>query len=316
MTIGAGRFAPSPTSQLHLGNLRTALLAWLFARSTDRAILLRVEDLDTARVLAAPEVAAQQLADLAALGLSFDGDVLWQSRRLDLYRAAVAGLETYPCYCTRREIAEAASAPNGAGPAALQPAVGGQVLQSERPYPGTCLRLSHAERTRLAAIRPAALRVRAGAARQTVHDLLFGDITGEVDDFVLIRNDGTPAYNLAAVVDDLDSGVDQVVRGDDLLSSAPRQAWLAKQLGGPPPEYAHVPLALNPDGQRLAKRDGPVSLSDLRARGLEPSRVLSLLASSLGLTREGETTTPHALLDRFEAAALPRQPWILDAQAL
>lgn len=214
---GAGRFAPSPTSELHLGNLRTALLAWLFARSTGRDFRLRIEDLDTVRVAVARGVERSQLGDLAAIGLDFDGEVVRQSERLDVYRAALAGLDTYDCYCTRKEIAEAASAPHGDG---------------YRPYPGTCLRLSARRRAELAATRPPALRVRADGASSTVHDVLHGEVTGVVDDFVLVRNDGTPAYNLAVVVDDLAMGVDQVVRGDDLLSSAPRQAWLATRLGG------------------------------------------------------------------------------------
>ncbi len=299
MTDGAGRFAPSPTSALHLGNLRTALLAWLFARSTGRAFLMRIEDLDTQRVRAASGVAAEQQADLAALGLSFDGAVLWQSERLDVYHDALAGLETYPCYCTRKEIAEASSAPHS----------------TSRPYPGTCLRLTAARRAELAATRPPALRVRAKSAVSSITDVLHGEVTAAVDDFVLLRNDGTPAYNLAVVVDDLFSGVDQVVRGDDLLESAPRQAWLARQLGGAAPTYAHVPLAVNASGRRLAKRDGAVTLADLQARGIDTSQVLTLLASSLGLAAPDEPVTPTQLLTRFDPGRLPRQPWVV-AQAL
>lgn len=291
---GAGRFAPSPTSALHLGNLRTALLAWLFARSTGRAFLLRIEDLDTQRVRAAAGVAAEQQADLAALGLRFDAPVVWQSERLDAYHDALVGLETYPCYCTRKEIAEASSAPHSAS----------------RPYPGTCLRLTAARRAELAATRPPALRVRAEGALSSITDVLHGESTAPVDDFVLLRNDGTPAYNLAVVVDDLFSGIDQVVRGDDLLESAPRQAWLAHQLSGTAPSYAHVPLAVNAAGQRLAKRDGAVTLADLRARGASPSQVLTLLASSLGLAEPDEAVTPDQLLTRFDPDRLPRHPWV------
>jgi glutamyl-tRNA synthetase len=297
--VGAGRFAPSPTSELHLGNLRTALLAWLFARSTGRGFRLRIEDLDTARVDAAAGVEAGQVRDLAAIGLDFDGPLVRQSERLDAYRDALAGLDTYPCYCTRREIAEAASAPHGDG---------------YRPYPGTCLRLSSARRAELAATRPPALRVRADGAKQTITDALHGRVSGAVDDFVLLRNDGTPAYNLAVVVDDLAMEVDQVVRGDDLLSSAPRQAWLATRLGGTPPTYAHVPLAVNADGKRLAKRDGAVSLSALAELGVGPERVLTRLAGSLGLAGADEPTTPSALLDRFDPSALPREPWVVEPQ--
>ena len=293
----AGRFAPSPTSELHVGNLRTALLAWLFARSSGRDFLVRIEDLDQARVAAAAGVAERQLADLAALGIDHDGEVVRQSHRQPLYEAALERLDVYECYCSRREIAESAQAPQG---------------DSDRPYPGTCRDLTQAERAAKRAVRPAALRVRAGGATWTVTDELYGRVTREVDDFVLRRGDGTYAYNLAVVVDDGAQGVDQVVRGDDLLSSAPRQAWLAHQLGITPPAYAHVPLAVGPDGRRLAKRDGAVTMTDLAALGVTPAEVLARLAASLGLTEVDETVTPDSLLDRFDPAALPRDPWVVD----
>ena len=293
----SGRFAPSPTAALHLGNLRTAVLAWLFARSTGRPFLLRVEDLDTLRVSAGGDVARQQLADLHALGLDFDSDVVWQSERREAYAAAIEGLDTYECFCTRREIADAPSAPHADG---------------YRPYTGACLRLTAARRAQLASTRRPALRVRAGGERFTVDDVLAGKVTGEVDDFVLVRNDGVPAYNLAVVVDDLAMGVDQVVRGDDLLSSSPRQAWLAARLGGRPPGYAHVPLALNRDGVRLAKRDGAVTLADLATLGMDAGRVLALLARSLGLAAPAERVTLQQLLERFDPLQLPRHPWVVD----
>lgn len=286
---GAGRFAPSPTSSLHLGNLRTALLAWLWARSQHRPFLLRIEDLDQQRVAAAPEVARQQLDDLAALGIDWDGEVVRQSERLQLYREAAVGLETYECFCTRREIAEAAQAPNG-GPGA----------PSWRPYPGTCAGLSAAQRDERRLTRTPAIRVRAGGASFTVQDEHAGDVTGPVDDFVLFRADGTPAYNLAVVVDDGLQGVGQVVRGDDLLDSAPRQAWLASRLGFAVPDYVHVSLALNAKGQRLAKRDGAVTLADLAALGHSPADVLEMLCASAGLPTTGPET------DRDAAAVLAR----------
>lgn len=291
----AGRYAPSPTSDLHLGNLRTALVAWLMARGQGLAFRLRIEDLDSARVRAAPEVAAGQQRDLAALGLDFDGPVVWQSQRLDAYRAALEQLDTYECYCTRREIAEAASAPHGDG---------------HRPYPGTCRELSAAARARLRSQRPPALRVRAQAAPFTVTDHWAGEVTGVVDDFVLVRNDGGFAYNLAVVVDDIAMGITQVVRGDDLLSSSPRQGWLTAQLGGEVPHYAHVPLVVNPAGKRLAKRDGAVTLTELRAAGTSPAQVLGWLAVSLGLAATGESVDAPTLLDRFDPADLPRAPWV------
>ena len=292
----AGRFAPSPTAELHLGNLRTALVAWLAARSTGRRFLLRIEDLDVARVAAAPAVAAAQVADLAALGLDFDGPVVWQSERRGFYAQAIGRLQTYECFCTRREIAEAASAPHGDG---------------HRPYPGTCQALTEDERRARRRERPPAVRVRADGARQTVRDVLAGEVTGVVDDFVVLRNDGVPAYNLAVVVDDVAQGVDQVVRGDDLLSSSPRQAWLTRQLGGAVPQYLHVPLVLNADGRRLAKRDGAVTLAELALHGVDALAVLSRLATSLDLAEPGEPVTPAVLVDRFDPASLPRAPWIL-----
>ena len=295
----AGRFAPSPTSALHLGNLRTALVAWLMARHSGRRFLIRVEDLDVARVAAAAGTARQQLDDLAALGLLSDADPVWQSQRRELYAAALERLAALPyeCFCTRREIAEAASAPHGGG---------------YRPYPGTCRDLNAAQRAQRRAVRPPALRVRAEGASVTVQDEWAGAVTGVIDDFVLVRNDSVPAYNLAVVVDDLDQGIDQVVRGDDLLSSSPRQAWLARQLGGVPPHYAHAPLAVNLAGQRLAKRDGAVSLADLAALGVGPAQVLGILATSLGLAAAGEPVTLRLLLERFDPASLPRDPWLVD----
>lgn len=295
---GAGRFAPSPTSDLHLGNLRTAVLAWLFARSSGRRFLLRIEDLDTARVRAAGDTAERQRADLAALGLDFDGEPLWQSQRLEVYREAIAGLPTYPCFCTRREIAEAASAPH-------------HDPGDYRRYPGTCRNLTDAQRAERAAVRAPALRVRAEDVSWTVSDALAGEVTAVVDDFVVARNDGTPAYNLAVVVDDLASSVDQVVRGDDLLDSSPRQAWLAARLGGAAPSYAHVPLALNPSGQRLAKRDGAVSMADLARLNISPARVLGRIAESLALAEPGEPVDLPLMLRRFDPASIPRDAWVV-----
>jgi glutamyl-tRNA synthetase len=297
---GAGRYAPSPTGELHLGNLRTALLAWLFARSSGRRFLLRIEDLDPARVR--PGMADQQLAELAALGITFDGEPVVQSRRLAAYQEALVTLadRTYECFCSRREIAEAASAPHG----------------SVARYPGTCRNLTEAERIDRGRNRQPAIRLRADGARQSVHDMLHGDITAEVDDVVLRRNDGVPAYNLAVVVDDAFSGVDQVVRGDDLLPAAVDQAFLAALLGHQPPSYAHVPLAVKAAGQRLAKRDGAVTLPELAARGMESDAVLGLIAESLNLASRSERVSPEALLRRFEPRRLPRTPWVVIPEKL
>lgn len=279
--MSAGRFAPSPSGDLHIGNLRTGLLAWLFARSTGRDFMMRIEDLDRVR----PGAEERQLADLRAIGIDWDGDIVRQSERLDLYAAAVDRLresgEVYECFCSRKEIHEAPSAPH----------------HPPGAYPGTCRDLTEAERALRRLERPAALRLRAGIETHTVTDLLHGEVTGAVDDIVLVRNDGVPAYNLAVVVDDGEQGIDQVVRGDDLLSSAPRQAHLAALLGYAEPVYAHVPLALNAEGKRLAKRDGAVTLTGLTALGIDAR---ALILDSLGLTT----------LEDFDPDRLPRDPWV------
>jgi glutamyl-tRNA synthetase len=272
-----GRFAPSPTGTLHLGNLRTALLAWLYARAQGAPFLMRVEDLDAGRVR--PHFEREQLADLAAIGLDWDGDVVRQSERIALYEDALAVLDAggavYPCWCTRAEIREASSAPHGPLP--------------EGHYPGTCRRLTAAQRAeREASGRPPALRVDAGAARIAFADRLRGAQEGVVDDFVVRRNDGAFAYNLAVVVDDGAQGVGEVVRGDDLIDSTPRQLWLAERLGLPAPGFAHVPLVLGHDGARLAKRHGAVTLADRREQGETAGDVRARLAASVGLTTSAD----------------------------
>lgn len=306
---GAGRFAPSPSGELHLGNLRTALLAWLAARASGRRFLVRMEDLDRDRTVA--DAADQQLADLAALGLDWDGEVWVQSQRFGVYADAVDHLRelglTYECFCTRREIREAASAPQvTAGPDGIR-------VPPDGAYPGTCRNLTPDQRAeRRAHGRTPAIRLRSEVAEWSVEDALHGHYVGSVDDLVLVRGDGAPAYNLAVVIDDAAQGIDQVVRGDDLLSSAPRQAYLATLLGLRVPSYGHVPLALNPAGQRLAKRDGAVTLSQLAERGMGPARVLSLLASSAGLAEPGAEVTADELVARFTWDALVDEPWIVD----
>ncbi|HEX4672254.1 MAG TPA: tRNA glutamyl-Q(34) synthetase GluQRS [Solirubrobacteraceae bacterium] len=281
-----GRFAPSPTGVLHVGNLRTALLAWLFARSQGAHFLMRVEDLDTGRVRR--ELETGQLDDLRAIGLDWDGDVVRQSERRELYAAAMQRLEAaglvYRCWCTRAEIRDAASAAHGERP--------------EGAYPGTCRELTAAEvAEREAGGRPPAWRVRAGGARVTFTDRLCGGTSGEVDDFVVRRNDGAYAYNLAVVVDDADQGIGEVVRGADLLDSTPRQLWLGEQLGLPAPVHAHVPLMLGPDGTRLAKRHGAVTLADRAALGQSPDAVRRELLAPFGL---GNCVTMEELATHFD----------------
>jgi len=254
-----------------------------------------MEDLD--RV--AKGAAAQQLADLTALGLDWDGEILWQSSRSAAYQDAIQTLtqagKTYECFCTRREIQQAASAPH----------------VTPGRYPGTCRHLTTAQRTEHQdSGRPAALRLRAGVNNWTVQDELFGEITGHTDDLVLRRNDGVFAYNLAVVVDDAAQGIDQVVRGDDLLSSAPQQAYLAHLLSLPQPVYAHVPLARNPANDRLAKRDGAVTLSDLHLLGWRTPDVLTLIARSAGLNPTGAAPTAQSLVQTFDLKVLTREPWI------
>jgi glutamyl-tRNA synthetase len=286
-TAGAGRFAPSPSADLHIGNLRTAALAWMFARSTGRRFLLRVEDLDDRT---SADTAARQVADLAAIGVTWDEPPEYQHQHTARYDAVIDGLHArgliYECYCSRRDILRAPRAPHA----------------PEGAYPGTCRNLTDAARAeRRAEGRPPALRLRSDIGEYTVTDLLHGDYTGVVDDFVLRRGDGVAAYNLAVVVDDATQGVDQVVRGDDLLSSSPRQAYLGSLLGYAPPVYAHVPLVLNGDGNRLAKRDGAVTLGEIGV-----SEALAQISASLG----GPAADLSELLARFDPALLPREPWI------
>jgi glutamyl-tRNA synthetase len=293
-----GRFAPSPTGPLHLGNLRTALLAWLFARSAGARFLVRIEDLDPGR--SRREYEAGQLDDLTALGLDWDGPVVRQSERRERHRAALEQLRAadrvYPCWCSRAEIREAASAAHGAG--------GGG---SEGAYPGTCKRLTAAQRSeRERSGSPPALRVDSGGARIAFVDRLHGSVETLVDDLVLWRNDDTPAYNLAVVVDDADQGIGEVVRGDDLLDTTPRQVLLQRLLELREPSYAHVPLVLGPDGARLAKRHGAVTLADRAARGETPADVRAWMARSLGLAAPGEPADLQGLLARFDPDALPR----------
>ena len=289
-----GRFAPSPTGPLHLGNLRTALLAWLLARAADARFLLRIEDLDSGRVR--EHWCEQQLADLEALGIDWDGPVVRQSARGVLYADALTRLREqgllYECWCTRAEIREASSAPHG--------------TPWEGAYPGTCRDLDAAQRRERAELgRPPALRVRAEGARVEFVDRICGPTSGVVDDFVVRRNDGAFAYNLAVVVDDAEQQVGEVVRGADLLDSTPRQRWLQAQLGLPSPGYAHVPLMVGGDGERLAKRHGAVTLADRAALGENPAAVRATLAASVGLTEPGEAAAPALLIDRLRTLIHP-----------
>ena len=277
-----GRFAPSPTGDFHLGNLRTAILAWAWARTTGRRFVLRIEDIDRERAGSAE----RQIEDLAAIGVDWDGEPLIQTERADAHEAALASLAArgliFECYCSRRDIREAASAPH------VPPG----------HYPGTCLTLSESERDEKRAALAALGRAPALRLAAPSH-------------FVVRRADGVPAYNLAAVVDDAFQGVDQVVRGFDLLSQAPAQAQLAHLLGAPEPTYAHVPLALAPSGARLAKRDGAVTLSDLRGLGWSTEDVVSFIGSSLGVPGARCASDIADALGISGLRSLPTEPWVV-----
>lgn len=304
-----GRFAPSPTGPLHLGNARTALLSWLAARAERGAWLMRVEDLDGPRVR--PGMEARLLGELRWLGLDWDegpdvGGPAGPYRQSELggrHQAALdrlreAGL-AYPCFCSRAEIAAAASAPHGAG--------------DDGPrYPGTCRALSPGEAARRAAVRRPAWRLRvepgAVAFQDGVHGPCAFDVAAGTGDFVVMRADGIAAYQLAVAVDDVAMGITDVVRGDDLLPSTARQLLVDRALGLAPPRFAHVPLVAGEDGERLAKRHGALSLGELRERGADPRAVVGLLGALSGLAPPGSRCSPGDLLPGFRLDALPRAP--------
>ncbi|ATB36426.1 glutamyl-Q tRNA(Asp) ligase [Cystobacter fuscus] len=295
-----GRFAPSPTGRIHLGNARSALLGWLQARAAGGRFLLRIEDLDRARCR--PAFLDDLYRDLTWLGLDWDEPPLVQSERGEVYQAALETLEragrVYPCFCTRAEIARAASAPHGLG--------------EEGPrYPGTCATLTPEARAARAATRPPAWRFQAIPEEWCFEDGLHGrycqDVAAAVGDFVVRRNDGVASYQLAVVVDDAASGITDVLRGDDLLSSTPRQLQLYEALGVTPPRFWHVPLVLGEDGKRLAKREGAFAVAELRERGIAVERVLGLLAAWSGLG-DGSPMTREELIHRFRPELLPRTP--------
>jgi glutamyl-tRNA synthetase len=291
-----GRFAPSPTGELHLGNARTALLAWLWSRRNGAEHLLRVEDIDTPRVR--PGMAEQQMEELRWLGLSWDGEPVFQSQRTALYEDALRRLgdHVYECFCSRAEIAAAASAPQG----------------DEGPrYPGTCANLTAAERAQKRAVRPPSLRLRVPPGPLAFRDAILGpqafDTREMVGDFVLRRADGIFAYQLAVVVDDAAMGITQVLRGADLLPSTARQILLHRLLGGREPEFAHAPLVLGPSGERLSKRDRALSLSALRARGKDPRQIVADLARLSGLPAP-DRCSARELLEDFSLTKVPAVP--------
>ena len=297
MSDVVGRFAPSPSGRMHLGNLWACLLAWLAARSAGGRMVLRLEDLDPDRCR--PEYCDQILRDLEWLGLDWDGAPVYQSRRTEAYAAAFQALANqgllYPCFCTRAQRL-AASAPHRS--------------DGEAVYDGRCRRLSEAERRELAQVRAPAWR--ASVPEQTISfcDLLQGfyqeELSRDCGDFILRRSDGVYAYQLAVVVDDGEMGVTQVVRGSDLLDSTPRQLWLQDQLDLPHPEYGHVPLLLSPSGKRLAKRDRDQELGALQER-YTARELVGRLAHLAGLLPEPAPAAPQELIPLFSWDKLPKE---------
>jgi len=298
--IHRGRFAPSPTGKLHLGNVRSALLGWLWARASGGEFLLRIEDLDRERCK--PAFTDALLFDLEWLGLGWDGAVWKQSERQAIYDEHLARLEakglTYRCWCTRGEIARAASAPH---------------VGEEGPiYPGTCRDDAHASEKHPG--RSPAWRFRVAAGEVCFDDAVHGaqaqDVEHAVGDFVIRRNDGVASYQLAVVVDDALSGVTHVLRGDDLLSSTARQLLLQRALGFASPAWAHVPLLVQRDGKRLAKREGASTVAGLRERGWSPERVIGLLASWSGLG-DGAPVKAQELVSGFSLDRVPKTPFVV-----
>lgn len=295
--IAVGRFAPSPSGSMHLGNARTALLAWLDVRARGGRMLLRIEDLDRDRCR--PEHADGLRGDLEWLGLDWDAEVPAQSTRGAAYDAAIEVLRatgrTFECFCTRRELREA-SAPHGPSDETPRCAAG-------------CRELDRGQREQLrAAGRRASLRVEVPAPDPPVADRLAGEVGAAGGaEIVVRRSDGLHAYHLAVVVDDAADGVTEVCRGDDLLAATTPQAGLQQLLGLPRPAYAHVPLVLGPDGARLSKRHGAVAIADLRDAGIAAGRIQSVLARSAGIAT-GETAAPRELVRGFDLAAIDRRP--------
>ncbi len=326
-----GRYAPTPSGPLHLGNLRTALLAWLLARHAGGLFALRVEDLDRPRVR--PGATEAMLGDLRWLGLDWDEgpDVggphapYIQSERGVYYADHLRRLRdhglVYPCYCSRADIVRAASAPHGYVPRGATTASsgpGGETGEGPR-YPGTCRDLARREAQReRAGGRPPAWRFRVPTGSEGVvrcEDGLYGvveqDVTRAVGDFVVYRADGVPSYQFAVVVDDALMSMTDVARGADLLLSTPRQILLYRALGYPIPRFLHVPLAVDAAGERLAKRQGAVGLGPLRDRSFTPTHVIGALAASAGLVPPGARLTPRELLGVFDPARLSRAPSVI-----
>ncbi len=317
-----GRLAPSPTGHLHLGNAWAFLLAWLAARAAGGEVLLRMEDIDPDR--SRPEFAADILRDLRWLGLDWDEgpDVpgpcgpYVQSGRFERYAAALEALEragrVYPCFCTRKELRNLAGAPHAAEGIA-------QLADDGSPrYPGTCRELTPERRAELLRQgRRPALRLRCDETTISFDDLIAGPQARSLadcgGDFALRRSDGVFAYQLAVVLDDIAMGITQVVRGDDILSSTPRQLFLHSLLGAPAPRYAHLPLVLDAEGERLAKRHNALTLAALRDQGVGAPAIVGYLGWRAGLLPAPRPCAPHELIAPFAFHGLPREPVRLPA---
>ncbi len=293
-----GRFAPTPSGRLHLGNLMCALVAWLSAKSRGGRFLLRIEDLDAARCPFMGENTKYLLDDLAWLGLEWDGEVLWQSQRSEIYAAYFEKLaekgSIYPCYCSRAEL-HAASAPHLSDGAVL--------------YNRKCLLRARRGEQPPAGKKPA-YRLLVPDENIAFSDTVAGDYTENLErdcsDFVVRRSDGVFAYQLAVVVDDALSGVNEVVRGNDLLTSTPRQIYLQRLLGFDTPSYCHIPLLTDAEGRRLSKREGDGCMDRVRAAYADARPVVGALAAALGLIPAGEAITPAELLRFFDVKKIPR----------
>lgn len=301
-----GRFAPTPSGYLHLGNLFCSLLAWLSAKSQGGRMVLRMEDLDVERC--SPDFALQAQRDLSTLGLTWEEgpdkggphSPYDQGSRAGFYTVQLEKLQglglVYPCFCSRAEL-HAASAPHTSD---------GEVI-----YAGTCRDLSPQEVAQRRKVRSPALRLRVPQEVLAFTDLHYGpqkqDLPTQCGDFILRRSDGVFAYQLAVVADDGDMGITQVVRGRDLLSSTPRQILLYRLLGYPVPEFAHTPLLLAPEGRRLSKRDGDMSLSGLLRRGYSPQDVVGLLAYLAGLVPQPVPLWPQDLVEDFSWEKVPKE---------
>ena len=293
-----GRFAPTPSGRMHLGNVFSGLMAWLSARSGGGAMLLRIEDLDTLRCSAGNADLVRR--DLEWLGLDWDFEQPPQSTRSEYYdtilsRLAEAG-EVYPCWCTRGDLKNAPNAPHAS--------------DGHPIYPGTCRGLSERERRDRMRLKAPLWRLRVPEETVRFTDGIFGpyeeDLAKECGDFILRRADGVYAYQLAVTADDIDAGVTQVVRGRDLLSSTPRQMYIYRLLGAKSPRYFHVPLLTAPDGRRLSKRDRDLDLGVLREK-YAASELIGLLACAAGLTDRPEPCMPSELLAVYSPEKISKE---------